>query len=159
MRAVYGESDKRIGSLKGNVGHLITAAGVAGLIKVMEALREGVTSRRPRIRTRVSTRSPRPPSRRSDRAEPWRGPRRAGLSAFGFGGNDAHLIVEAFEPERAFAPVQAALSRDPIVAVGIGARVGDGQSAADFERSLGGRGRARAADRALPDEGAPLSAR
>ena len=41
MTAVY-ESGARIGSLKGNIGHLITAAGVAGLVKVLESLREGV---------------------------------------------------------------------------------------------------------------------
>ena len=89
--------DVPLGSLKSNLGHLITAAGAAGLIKLLAALRTGI----------------RPPSRPVDvplagladspfrllqAPEAWPGapgvPRRAALSAFGFGGNNAHLIVE-----------------------------------------------------------------
>ncbi|WP_308159058.1 SDR family NAD(P)-dependent oxidoreductase [Amycolatopsis magusensis] len=86
-----------VGSVKTNVGHLLSAAGIAGLIKVVLAVREGqlpptlhceTTNRRFRFED-----SPLYPVRV---AQPWtaRGERRlAGISSFGFGGTNAHLIV------------------------------------------------------------------
>ncbi|MBU1432682.1 hypothetical protein KKF91_19245 [Myxococcota bacterium] len=122
-----GHEGLKIGSLKGNMGHLITAAGVAGLIKVIEGLRHQHY----------------PPSRPPDAphpalagrplsvmgaATPWSGPRRAAVSAFGFGGNNAHLIVEADHPEIPLpkSPLSAALApgADEIVIVGLAARTG-----------------------------------
>lgn len=121
-----------IGSLKSNTGHLITAAGVAGLIKVTEAMRHEV--RPPTLHVDdtndalVDT-----PFRVLDAAEAWSrtdapdGVLRAGVSAFGFGGNNAHLIVE--EPASAARLLAAEASRprpdvagagEPIAIVGIG---------------------------------------
>ncbi|MEQ9315733.1 MAG: beta-ketoacyl synthase N-terminal-like domain-containing protein [Henriciella sp.] len=89
-----------IGSLKGNLGHLITAAGMASLIKLSFALNEGVI----------------PPTRLD--GEPLEGfagsnlvpalkgdwpkdrPRIAAISNFGFGGNNGHLIVAADDCSR-----------------------------------------------------------
>ncbi|MBW2418425.1 MAG: acyltransferase domain-containing protein [Deltaproteobacteria bacterium] len=95
-----------IGSLKSNMGHLITAAGVAGLMKVLEGMHAGV--RPPTLHAEAAISALDDSSFRVlERAEPWTVPdhvpdgvRRAGISAFGFGGNNAHLIVEEFEPER-----------------------------------------------------------
>ncbi|WP_158076172.1 type I polyketide synthase [Streptomyces amritsarensis] len=91
--------DLLIGSVKTNIGHLEAAAGIAGLIKVVLSLANGQL----------------PPSLHFDRPNPhipfdrlpvkvvtantpWRHrpgrPRRAGVSGFGFGGTNAHLIVE-----------------------------------------------------------------
>ena len=98
--AVYaGVSELPVGSLKSNLGHLITAAGVAGVIKILEAQRHGI----------------RPPSLGAERqnpalagsalrvvtqAEAWTGRRAAGISAFGFGGNNAHALIEPYDPAR-----------------------------------------------------------
>lgn len=85
----------RIGSHKGNIGHAITAAGAAGLLKVL-----GMFRHQSFVPT-VPGQNWRPDSQSSamqvcDRVEPWTTPgmRRAGLSAFGFGGANAHMIVE-----------------------------------------------------------------
>ena len=88
-----------IGSVKGNVGHLDAAAGVTGLIKTVLALHEGV------IPPTMHFRSPNPrlgldgsPFFVADRLLPWTAaatPRRAGVSAFGVGGTNAHVVLEA----------------------------------------------------------------
>ncbi|PYQ46303.1 MAG: hypothetical protein DMF77_01300, partial [Acidobacteria bacterium] len=87
-----------LGSVKTNVGHLDAAAGVAGLIKVVLSLRHG------RIPPSLHFETPNPaidfastPFYVNSTLREWpRGalPRRAGVSAFGVGGTNAHVIVE-----------------------------------------------------------------
>lgn len=87
-----------LGAVKSNVGHLDTAAGIAGLIKAALALHHGVIP--PTVH--FETANPRTgldgsPFHVNDRSLPWaRGdaPRRAGVSAFGIGGTNAHLVLE-----------------------------------------------------------------
>jgi acyl transferase domain-containing protein/3-hydroxymyristoyl/3-hydroxydecanoyl-(acyl carrier protein) dehydratase len=86
-----------IGSVKSNLGHPITAAGMAGLFKIIGAMHAGI--RPATLHVDSSTLNPAlagSPFRVLQQNEPWtvEGPRRASLSAFGFGGNNAHLIVE-----------------------------------------------------------------
>ena len=87
-----------IGTLKTNVGHLDAAAGVAGLIKTALALEHRelppslhFTTPNPKIDFAGS------PFFVNARLRPWVGhgaPRRAGVSAFGIGGTNAHAVVE-----------------------------------------------------------------
>ncbi|MEV4112090.1 SDR family NAD(P)-dependent oxidoreductase [Nonomuraea sp. NPDC049695] len=96
-----------IGSVKANVGHLGPAAGMAGLIKVVQALRHRA------IPPTINFSGPNPrldldssPFHVVTELTPWPDggtPRRAGVSAFGIGGTNAHLIVEE-APPRAAAP-------------------------------------------------------
>ncbi|MFI5301459.1 MAG: polyketide synthase, partial [Polyangiales bacterium] len=87
--------DAPVGSLKSNLGHLITAAGGAGVLKVIAAMK--AQTRPPTIhcedKNAALTGSP---LRLIEKAEPWASDRArlAAVSAFGFGGNDAHAIVE-----------------------------------------------------------------
>ena len=141
MARVYqGCADVPIGSLKSNLGHLITAAGVAGLIKVLAAMEHGL--RPPTLHAEEPIDALHgTPFRLLHAAEPWDGPRRAALSAFGFGGNNAHLIVEAWDEFQArgrhvSVPAPAAIAPEPIAIVGIGARVADGESVHDFADAL-----------------------
>ncbi|WP_243715075.1 type I polyketide synthase [Micromonospora sp. KC207] len=91
-----------IGSVKSNIGHLEGAAGVAGVIKAVLALDRAevpatllVTEVNPdiewkRLRLRLVTRN-----------QPWPdrpGPRRAGVSGFGYGGTVAHVVLEQAPP-------------------------------------------------------------
>ena len=92
----------RLGSVKTNIGHLDTAAGIAGLIKATLALdREEIppslhfTQPNPKIPFAES------PFRVAAELEPWpRGqtPRRAGVSSFGIGGTNAHVVLEEAPP-------------------------------------------------------------
>ncbi len=93
-----------VGSLKGNLGHLITAAGVAGLIKVIEALRREELPPSVNAEEPLDVLDGRLGLRVQQARAPWAAcdgrPRRAGVSAFGFGGNNAHVVVEEHRPER-----------------------------------------------------------
>ena len=105
-----------IGSAKANVGHLGAAAGAVGLMKVVLALRHGVLP--PHL---VSTPSSRIewdtlPVRLVDEACEWpdRGrPARAGVSAFGFSGSNAHVVAEQFVPTAPARPTAPAATGGP----------------------------------------------
>ncbi|KHT63996.1 hypothetical protein RJ45_08770 [Photobacterium gaetbulicola] len=87
-----------LGSVKANIGHLDSAAGIAGLIKTLQALRYGqlppmanFTAPNPQLELDAT------PFYVNDRLRPWpdsNTPRRAGISSFGIGGTNAHLILE-----------------------------------------------------------------
>lgn len=85
-----------LGSLKTAIGHLDAAAGVAGLVKATLALRHAT------LPPSLHFRQPHPAIEFgafevNPQARPWpRGeaPRRAGVSAFGMGGTNAHLVLE-----------------------------------------------------------------
>ncbi len=125
-----GASDLPIGSLKSNIGHLITAAGVAGIVKVLEAMRHGV--RPPSLH--VEEENPAladTPFRVLTAAEPWVGIRRAGVSAFGFGGNNAHVVIESLDEGAAALP-PARVTPEPVAIVSIGANAGPAEDSAGF---------------------------
>jgi acyl transferase domain-containing protein/acyl carrier protein len=96
-----------LGSIKSNIGHCEAAAGIAGLIKVVLALQHETLP----AHLHASPRSTRIdwahlPLQPVDNARPWpRDPHRrrlAGVSSFGFGGTNAHLIIgEALAPNEA----------------------------------------------------------
>lgn len=86
-----------IGSLKTNIGHLDVAAGVAGLIKVSLAMRERVLPASLNFRrSNANIDFENSPFYVNTELKDWvtKGPRRAGLSSFGVGGTNAHVIVE-----------------------------------------------------------------
>ena len=87
-----------VGSVKTNIGHLESASGVAGLIKSVLALRHEEIPPHLHLKER-SQRIPWPefPIEISSNPIPWPAsdnPRIAGVSSFGFGGTNAHIVLE-----------------------------------------------------------------
>ena len=89
-----------LGSVKTNIGHLEMAAGVAGLIKVVLSLRRATIAPHlhlDEVNPYIDLASI--PAVVPREAMPWReidGRRIAGVSSFGFGGTNAHVIVESY---------------------------------------------------------------
>ncbi|MCC7368643.1 MAG: type I polyketide synthase [Chloroflexi bacterium] len=91
-----------VGSVKTNVGHLEAAAGIAGLIKLALSLHHGELP----ASLHYAEPNPEIPYERlglrvQDRLTPWTsddGTRLAGVSSFGFGGANAHVILESYSP-------------------------------------------------------------
>ena len=140
-----------VGSLKSNIGHLITVAGLGSLLKLVSAMEHKtlppmLMDGEPNSAFAGLTLHP-----QTD-AEPWltRRPRRAGISNFGFGGNNAHLILEEYRKSksqpairRRKAPAKTLHERTPasVVICGIGLNAGpDRGVAAVTRRLLHGRG-------------------
>ncbi|MBT1189783.1 acyltransferase domain-containing protein, partial [Streptomyces sp. CJ_13] len=105
------------GSVKSMVGHTMQASGMAGLIKAALAVYEGVlppTLHLEEPHAELARTRMRPVTA----AEPWErgpGPRRAGVNAFGFGGINAHAVLEE-APGRAapVAPLVPAVPAPPV---------------------------------------------
>ncbi|MFT5447624.1 MAG: PfaB family protein [Gammaproteobacteria bacterium] len=104
--AADGDSAKCvIGSVKSNIGHLLTAAGIAGLIKVLLAIQARQLPPTANVDQPLDELlSQDSQFRILNQAEPWpvRGdamPRRAAVSAFGFGGINAHVLVQEWTAE------------------------------------------------------------
>ncbi|MBW4696825.1 MAG: polyketide synthase [Aphanocapsa lilacina HA4352-LM1] len=114
LKAVLGQrqqGDPRclLGSLKTNIGHLEAAAGIAGVIKVALALQHrqippSLSPQRlhPYIRLEGT---PFEIPTRGQSWEPGGALRLAGVSAFGFGGTNAHLLLQEAPPEPAAPPI------------------------------------------------------
>ncbi len=142
-----------IGSVKSTVGHLLTAAGASGVVKVLSALQARTLPPTANFSTSAPgmgmegspfqvLREPREWRRRAETI-----PRRAAISGFGFGGVNAHLLLEEYDAASAGRGPNPSItlsarneSSVAIAVVGMDARFGPWNSLRSFqERVLDGR--------------------
>ncbi len=136
-----------IGSVKANIGHLLTAAGSAALLKTILAFQHEI------LPPTVNHAQPGPgidldssPFRILNRPEAWsrrdsETPRKAAVSAFGFGGINAHLLLEEYIPnsqKKNSVRLHPSVSsrQQPVAVVGIAGAAGPWQQTADLKKRL-----------------------
>ena len=108
-----------LGSVKSNIGHLEAAAGVASAIKVILQMRHGT------LVPSLHCEEPNPaldlthsPFVLQSKLEPWQGNQRAGISSFGAGGTNVHIILEGYKsPVAALAGAEDCTSSPEILQI------------------------------------------
>ena len=140
-----------LGAVKSTVGHLLTGAGAAGLLKVLLALRNEILPPTANFQSPGSESplrfapfdvltTPRPWSRRDPQT-----PRRAAINAFGFGGVNAHVLLEEHRPGAWTAASLSVVSRDRRIAVvGLGTHFGPWSNRESFAARVLGSDRRKA---------------
>ncbi|MFJ4963844.1 amino acid adenylation domain-containing protein [Streptomyces sp. NPDC088729] len=104
-----------VGSVKTNIGHTESAAGIAGLIKTVLSLKHRVIPPHINLENLNPAIDPAAlPYEIPTRPTPWpdhEGPARAGVNSFGFGGTNAHVVLEEAPPHTPKAPAAPASER------------------------------------------------
>ena len=155
LKALWGDSTNTeqacvIGSVKSNVGHLLTAAGAAGLIKVLLSFKHKTlppTANFESAATGIELQGS--PFTVLNHAREWQHditdqPRRAAVSAFGFGGINAHVLLEEWHNDVTQTKPTLVSRPEPeqapaIAIVGMDACFGPWKTLAEFtQRVLGG---------------------
>lgn len=119
---------KYIGANKGNIGHMTTASAMAGISKVLHSFKYGLIPPTLFAGEHDLQLLGGSPFQLSSEPLPWptkKRPNLAAINAFGFGGNNAHLILERWQQEKISIPLQTShekqpLKRSPIAVVGLG---------------------------------------
>ncbi|VTS03696.1 beta-ketoacyl synthase N-terminal-like domain-containing protein [Tuwongella immobilis] len=136
-----------IGSVKSSTGHLLTGANSAGLMKLLLGIETG------KLYPTANYQSPSQaipidgsPFRVLTSAEDWpksaSHPRRAAISGFGFGGINAHVLLEEYRPELVRVPVRMSTppAEEPVAIVAMGLRLAGEESSREWQSILlGGR--------------------
>jgi len=160
LRSLWGESgwsreQCSIGSIKSMIGHLLTGAGAAGMIKTLLAFKHKILPPSLNFK-KAPEKSPLLNSsfRVQTSAEEWKKrnadlPRRAAVSAFGFGGINGHLLFEEWNSETGKAswseakiplkvghPASSIEEHIPIAIVGMEAIFGSLKSLRDFQETV-----------------------
>jgi acyl transferase domain-containing protein/3-hydroxymyristoyl/3-hydroxydecanoyl-(acyl carrier protein) dehydratase len=145
LEAFYGQNEvpPLLGALKGNIGHLLTASGMAGLIKVLCSMKHGTIPATVNVTSALTSANGYfngDTMVLENKTWPKIGElKRAAINAFGFGGINAHMLVKEFTPQDTSAAVPSVQGQSPqtkLSITGIGIHYGDIQSKREFADAL-----------------------
>ncbi len=129
-----------LGSAKSNMGHLLTAAGMAGMIKVILAMQKRFIPASIHIESPVQSESGAiggPQMVRENQAWPLKGTLpHAGINAFGFGGTNAHLILSAYEEQHQAEPTNPKAPKQSMAITGMELHFGACETLEEFYLAL-----------------------
>lgn len=128
-----------LGSVKSNLGHLLTAAGMPGMTKAMLALGKGLIPATINLKQPLQSKNGYFTGEQMPTTTvPWPttdGPRTAGVSVFGFGGSNAHLVLQ--QPTQTLeSNFSVAKPREPLAIIGMDSHFGSASNLAQFKSLL-----------------------
>ncbi|BFM08081.1 beta-ketoacyl synthase N-terminal-like domain-containing protein [Halioxenophilus aromaticivorans] len=135
-----------IGANKGNIGHMLTASGMASLMKILLAMQHDVIPGTVQLQDMVATKQGKLTADNVVReTTDWpshqqRGYKRAGINAFGFGGVNGHMVVREFRPGQELVAELSAADQSnsfmPLAVVGMGVGMASTSSISQFNEVL-----------------------
>lgn len=139
----FGKHDAKplVGSVKSNLGHLLTTAGMAGMIKIILAMEKGVIPGTSGLESPIS--SPADVISKESIIQqttdwPQQGEqKRAAVSAFGFGGTNAHLVLEEHLPKQKIKKEKRKKVDSPAMSIiGMDALFGEAVGLSEFNNGM-----------------------
>ena len=130
-----------LGSVKSNLGHLLTAAGMPGMTKAIWALNEAKIPATINLNEPLSSKkgylggAQMPTETVNWPDSHATKPRTAGVSVFGFGGSNAHIVLQ--EPTQVITPeTVSAKTREPLAIIGMDAHFGSADNLSGFKNLI-----------------------
>jgi len=123
-----------LGSVKSNMGHLLTAAGMTGLLKVLLAMQREVVPPNINLTHPIEPDTPWVgASNMVTKPTPWTTAyKQAGINSFGFGGTNAHMIVQNYQPSQQVTSPTPVVPLQSMAIIGMDAYFGDCQGLTHF---------------------------
>ena len=132
------QSTPLLGSVKSNMGHLLTAAGMTGLLKVLLAMQKGVIP--PNINLDDPIKSDNDwigKTQMITNATPWSNTQKqAGINSFGFGGTNAHMVVQNYIKSESDVSNNEFVTLDSMAIIGMDTHFGDCKNLDDFYSTI-----------------------
>ncbi|WP_052593160.1 PfaB family protein [Aureispira sp. CCB-QB1] len=123
-----------LGSVKSNMGHLLTAAGMTGLFKVLLSMKKGFIPPNVNLTQAVQADNQWIQDKHIiTETTPWKG-NQAGINSFGFGGTNAHMVIQTYEGQKE--TNSSPIPPVPMSIVGMEAYFGDCTNLEDFYATI-----------------------
>lgn len=127
-----------LGSVKSNLGHLLTAAGMTGLLKVLLSMQHDVIPPNINLTDPIKADNDWPGSEGMIlQPTTWTNDyKQAGINSFGFGGTNAHMVVQNYSENSEKEATESFVSPQPMAIIGMDAHYGNCKSLEDFYHTI-----------------------
>ena len=127
-----------LGSVKSNMGHLLTAAGMTGLLKVLLSMQKNLIP--PNINLEESVKADNGLMGQQQmivKATKWEeNQKQAGINSFGFGGTNAHMVVQNYTEDQPKFAIQKPIELQSMAIIGMDAHFGNCNNLGDFYSTI-----------------------